>query len=86
MTIISDEISYNLPIFARNIGPGYSLEPPHRGLYTQQKSSAQMGYRVYPILARNDFINSNNISLFTKINLQQLGAFKIVIQGTLTKL
>ena len=50
-----------------------------------KKSSAQMGFRVNPILARNSCIQCY-ISLFTEIILQQLGAFKIEIQVTLTKL
>ena len=53
--------------------------------YTQQKSSAQMGFRVNPVLARNSCILCY-ISLFTEIILQQLDAFKIEIQYTLTKL
>ena len=53
--------------------------------YTQQKSSAQMGFRVNPVLARNSCILCY-ISLFTKIILQQLDAFKIEILCTLTKL
>ena len=54
-------------------------------IYTQQKSSAQMGFRVNPVLARNSCIQCY-ISLFTEIILQQFDAFEIEIQGTLTKL
>ena len=50
-----------------------------------KKSSAQMGIRVNPVLARNSYIQCY-ISLFTEIILQQFDAFKIEIQGTLTKL
>ena len=54
-------------------------------IYPQQKSSAQMGFRVNPVLVRNSFILCY-ISLFTETILQQFDAFKIDIQGTLTKL
>ena len=54
-------------------------------LYTQQKSSAQTGFRVNSVLARNICIECY-ISLFTEIILQQLDSFKIDFQGTLTKL
>ena len=43
-----------------------------------------MGFRVNPVLARNSCIYCF-ISLFTEINFQQIDAFKIEIQGTLTK-
>ena len=58
---------------------------PKPSIYTQQKSSAQMCFRVNPVLARNSCIQCY-ISLFTEIILQQFDAFKIEIQGTLTKL
>ena len=54
-------------------------------LYTQQKSSAQMGFQANPVLPRNYYILCY-ISLFTAIILQQLDAFKIEIQGTFMKL
>ena len=47
-----------------------------------KKSSAQMGFRVNSVLARD----SCYISLFLEIILQQVDAFKIKIQGTLAKL
>ena len=50
-----------------------------------KKSSAQMGFRVNPVLARNSCILCY-ISLFTEIIFQQFDALKIEIQGTLTKL
>ena len=50
-----------------------------------KKSSAQMGFRVNSVLARDSCIQCY-ISLFTKIILQQIDAFKIKIQGTLAKL
>ena len=50
-----------------------------------KRSSAQMGFGVNPVLARNSCIQCY-ISLFTEIILQQVDAFKIEIQGTLTKL
>ena len=50
-----------------------------------KKSSAQMGFRVNPVLARNSCIQCY-ILLFTEIILQQFDAFKIEIQGPLTKL
>ena len=49
-----------------------------------KKSSAQMDFRVNPVLARNSCIYCY-ISLFTEIIFQQTDAFKIEIQGTLTK-
>ena len=54
-------------------------------IYTQQKSSAQVGVRVISVLTRNGCINCN-ISLFKEIILQQLDAFQTEIQGSLTKL
>ena len=48
-----------------------------------KKSSAQMGFRVNTVLARNSCIYCY-ISLFTEIIFQQIGAFKIEIRGTLT--
>ena len=53
--------------------------------YTQQKSSAQMGFRVNSVLARDSCIKCY-ILLFTEIILQQVDAFEIKIQGTLAKL
>ena len=50
-----------------------------------KKSSAQMGFRLNPVLARNSCIQCY-ISMFTEISLQQFDAYKIEIQGTLTKL
>ena len=50
-----------------------------------KESSAQMGFQANPVLPRNCYILCY-ISLFTEIILQQLDAFKIEIQGTLTKL
>ena len=55
------------------------------GHILSKNSSAQMGFRVNLVLARNSCIQCY-ISLFTEIILQQLGAFKIEIQVTLTKL
>ena len=54
-------------------------------IYTQQKSSAQVGVRVNSVLTRNGYIKCY-ISLFKKIILQQLDAFQTEIQGSLTKL
>ena len=54
-------------------------------MYTPQKSSAQMGFNVNPVLARNRCI-SCYISLFTEIILQHFNAFNIEIQGILAKL
>ena len=54
-------------------------------IYTQQKSSAQVGVRVNSVLTRNDCIKCY-ISLFKEINLQQFDAFQTEIQGSLTKL
>ena len=51
-----------------------------------KKSSAQMGSRVNPALARNYSCIQCYISLFTEIILQQFDAFKIEIQGTFAKL
>ena len=50
-----------------------------------KKSSAQMGFRINPVLARNS-CSQCYMSLFTEIILQQFDALKIEIQGTLTKL
>ena len=50
-----------------------------------KRSSAQMGFRVNPVLARNSCILCY-ISLFTESSLQHLDAFKTEIQCTLTKL
>ena len=50
-----------------------------------KKSSAQMGFRVNSVLARDSCIKYY-ISLFTEIILQHFDAFKIKIQGILTKL
>ena len=50
-----------------------------------KKSSAQAGVRVNSVLTRNDCIKCY-ILLFIEIILQQFHAFKIEIQGTLTKL
>ena len=50
-----------------------------------KKSSAQMGFRVNPVLVRISCIQCY-VSFFTEIILQQFDAFKIEIQGTLTKL
>ena len=61
---------------------------PHRALgpiYTQQKSSAQVGVWVNPVLTRNDCIKYY-ISLLKEIILQQFDAFQTEIQGSLTKL
>ena len=44
-----------------------------------------MGSQVNPVLARNSCIKCY-ILLFTEFILQQLDAFKIEIQGTLTKM
>ena len=44
-----------------------------------------MGFRVNPVLASYSCIQCY-ISLFTEIILKQFDAFKIEIQGTLTKL
>ena len=54
-------------------------------IYTQQKSSAQMGFRVNSVLARDSCIKYY-ISLFTEIILQHFDAFKIKIKGILAKL
>ena len=54
-------------------------------LYSAKKSSAQMGFWVNSVLARNSCIQSY-ILLFTEIILQQHDAFKIKIHGTLAKL
>ena len=53
-------------------------------LYTQQKSSAQVGVRVKSVLTRNDCIKSC-ISLFKEIILQELDPFQTEIQGSHTK-
>ena len=50
-----------------------------------KKSSAQMGFRVNSVLARNSGIKYYT-SLFTEIILQHFDAFKIEIQGILVKL
>ena len=50
-----------------------------------KKSSAQMGIRVNPVLAWKSCIQCY-ISLLTEIILQHFDAFKIEIQGTLSKL
>ena len=54
-------------------------------LYTQQKSSAQVGVRVNSVLTRNDCIKYY-ISLFREIIMQELDAFQTEIQGSLTQL
>ena len=51
--------------------------------YTQQKSSAQVGVRLNPVLIRNDCIKCY-ISLFKDIISHQFGAFQTEIQGSLT--
>ena len=53
-------------------------------IYTQQKSSAQVGVRVNSVLTRNDCIKCY-ISLFKEIILQELDAFQTEILGPLTK-
>ena len=56
-------------------------------IYSQQKSSAQVGVRVNSVLIRNNCIKCYTcISLFKEIILQELDAFYTEIQGFLTKL
>ena len=55
------------------------------GVYTQQKSSAQVGVQVNSVLTRNDCIKCY-ISLFKENILQQLNAFQTEIPGSLMKL
>ena len=54
-------------------------------VYTQQKSSAQVGVRVNSVLTRNGYIKCY-ISLLKEIILKHLNAFQTEIQGSLTKL
>ena len=53
--------------------------------YTQQKSSAQVGVRVNPVLTRHGCIKCY-ISAFKEITLQQFDVFQTEIQGSLNKL
>ena len=61
------------------------MEDMNESIYTQQKSSAQVGFQVNSVLARNGCIKCY-ISLLKEIILQQLDAFQTEIQGSLTKL
>ena len=61
------------------------LEFTGLGVYTQQKSSAQVGVQVNSVLTRNGCIKCY-ISLFKENILQQLDAFQTEIPGSLMKL